>query len=62
MENNSFEQLNEDMDENDFPMEEMRLNIANEIQSFRQIGDVFGNFFYQITHFFIVFFGGKPRQ
>ncbi len=61
MDNNNFKNLDEDFSEEDFPFDEMRLNITNDLQSFRQIGDIFGNFLYQITHFFVAFLGGKPR-
>ena len=61
MKHNNFKKLEEEIQETDFPMDEMQLNIAGNIQSFRQIGDLFGNFFSQISHFFIVFFGGKTK-
>ena len=61
MEQNNFKKLEEDLEETEFPVDEMRLNIANELHSFRQIGNLFGNFLYQLSHFFVVFFGGKPK-
>ena len=58
---NNFKSLDEEPEQEAFPYEEMHLKIANDLHSFRKIGDLFGNFLYQITHLFVVFFGGKPK-
>ncbi|MEM9822676.1 MAG: hypothetical protein AAF985_16460 [Bacteroidota bacterium] len=61
MEQNNFKKLEEEDQETEFPMDEMQLNIANNIHSFRQVGELFGNFFSHISHLLVVFFGGKSR-
>ncbi len=53
--------IEEDMSEEDFPMEEMRLNVANNLQSFRQVGNLFGDFLYRFSQFFINYLGGKTK-
>ncbi len=62
-ENNNFKELEEEeLDEFEFPEQEMLDNIQGEVNGFRFVGDTFGTFFTRILSVIVALLGGKDEN